>query len=86
MKKLGKNHFEALGRLFYDDLCEAELSETEVFKTLANNLQVGICILQNKQFQFVNLHMQEYTGYSEAEMLVMDPLEHSPSHRQKNGS
>ncbi|MGD9578293.1 MAG: PAS domain S-box protein [Syntrophorhabdus sp.] len=74
MKKPGKIISKPRGRLFYDDLCEAELSETEVFKTLANNLQVGICILQNKQFQFVNLHMQEYTGYSEAEMLVMDPL------------
>jgi PAS domain-containing protein len=49
-------------------------AETELYKTLANNLQVGVYIAVNKRFQFVNLHIQEYTGYAETELLKMDPL------------
>jgi len=50
-----------------------EPSGEELFKTLANNLQVGVYIIQNKRLQFINLHVQEYTGYTPDELRAMDP-------------
>lgn len=58
----------------YEDLHRVDSSEIKLYKALANNLQVGVYILQNKKFQLVNLHMQEYAGYTETEMFEMDPL------------
>lgn len=49
-------------------------SEIALYKTLSNNLQVGVYVIQNGRLQFVNLHMQDYAGYTEEEMLKMDPL------------
>ncbi|OPY76838.1 MAG: Signal transduction histidine-protein kinase/phosphatase DegS [Syntrophorhabdus sp. PtaU1.Bin058] len=53
---------------------KAEPYEEKLFKTLADNLQVGVYIIQKGKFQFINLQMQDYAGYTEAEMLTMDPL------------
>jgi PAS domain S-box-containing protein len=61
-------------KLTYEDLHQAEPSEGELFKSLANNLQVGVYIIQDRKFQFTNLHIQKYTGFTEAEMFEMDPL------------
>jgi len=48
-------------------------AEEDLYKTLANSSQVGVYILQDKRFRFVNPHIREYAGYSEEEMLNMDP-------------
>ena len=45
----------------------------DLYKTLADSAQVGVYILQNKRFRFVNPHFRDYAGYSEEEMLNMDP-------------
>lgn len=49
-------------------------SEEELYRTLANSLQVGVYIIQNKKLLLANLLIQKYTGYTEAELLGMDPL------------
>jgi PAS domain S-box-containing protein len=48
-------------------------SEEDLYKILAQSSQVGFYIMQNNRFQFVNSHFQEYAGYSENEMLDMEP-------------
>jgi PAS domain S-box-containing protein len=58
----------------HENLREAQPSEEELYKTLANNLQAGIYVIQNRKLQFINLHMQEYTGYTESEMREMNLL------------
>ncbi|NLN59770.1 MAG: PAS domain S-box protein [Deltaproteobacteria bacterium] len=45
----------------------------DLYKTLADSSQVGVYILQGRRFRFVNPHIREYAGYSEEEMLNMDP-------------
>jgi PAS domain S-box-containing protein len=50
-----------------------ELFQEALFRTLANNLQVGVYIIQNKLFQFINLYFQENAGYSETDLLAIDP-------------
>jgi PAS domain-containing protein len=72
-KKLAQTVLTSQGGLEQKLLNMSDTSETELYKTLANNLQVGVYITVNKRFQFVNLHIQEYTGYAEAELLEMDP-------------
>ena len=57
-----------------DNIRKVQSSGEELYKTLANNLQIGVYIIQKKRLQFVNLHMQEYTGYTETEIREMDPL------------
>ncbi len=52
-----------------------ETAEDELYKTLANNLQLGVYIAVDKRLQFTNFHLQEYTGYSRSEMMDMDPLD-----------
>lgn len=52
-----------------------ETAEDDVYKTLANNLQLGVYIAVDKRLQFTNFHLQEYTGYSRIEMMDMDPLD-----------
>lgn len=53
----------------------ADTTEDELYKTLANNLQLGVYISVDKRLQFTNFHLQEYTGYSRSEMMGMDPLD-----------
>lgn len=52
-----------------------DTTEDELYKTLANNLQLGVYIAVDKRLQFTNFHLQEYTGYSRTEMMDMDPLD-----------
>ncbi len=47
--------------------------DDDLYKTLADSSQVGVYILQHRRFRFVNPHIREYAGYSEEEMLHMDP-------------
>jgi PAS domain S-box-containing protein len=46
-----------------------------LYKTLGGSSHTGVYILQNGKLRYVNQHAQEYTGYSEEEMLRMFPLE-----------
>lgn len=52
---------------------KALLIDDDLYKTLADSAQVGVYILQNKRFRFVNPHIRDYAGYAEEEMLNMDP-------------
>jgi PAS domain S-box-containing protein len=73
-KKLAETVLKPRSKSIHQDLHNVEPSVEELYKTLANNLQVGVYIIQHRKLQFVNLHMQECTGYTETEMLKMDPL------------
>lgn len=73
-KKLAETILKSRNKLIYKDLQKMGSSKEELYKTLANNLQIGVYIIQNRKFRFVNLHIQKYTGYTEAEMLEMNPL------------
>ncbi|MFA5323266.1 MAG: PAS domain S-box protein, partial [Smithella sp.] len=44
-----------------------------LYKILAQSSQVGFYIMQDGRFKFINSHMRDYTGYSEDEMLKMNP-------------
>jgi PAS domain S-box-containing protein len=55
------------------DVTERRQSE-ELFRSLCNGSPVGIYIVQNGKFQFVNPQFQIYTGYSQDELVGMDPL------------
>jgi PAS domain S-box-containing protein len=46
----------------------------ELMHILAENSPVGIYIVQNNRFVFVNPQFQKYTGYSQEELLEMDPM------------
>jgi PAS domain S-box-containing protein len=48
-------------------------SEEDLYKILAHSSQVGCYIMQNRRFRFINSHFREYAGYSEGEMLNMNP-------------
>jgi len=48
--------------------------DEDFYRVLANSSQAGVYILQDGIFQFVNPHIREYAGYTEAEMLGMDSL------------
>jgi len=50
------------------------LPEQDLYKTLANSSQVGVYILQDRKFQFVNPHIAEYAGYREEDMVGMESL------------
>ncbi len=47
----------------------------ELYMTLAESSPVGVYLFQEGKFQFVNPQFQEYTGYSEDELLDMAPYE-----------
>jgi two-component system NtrC family sensor kinase len=55
------------------DITERNQME-ELFKTVTNSSPVGIYITQNGKFQLVNPRFQKLTGYTEEELLGMDPL------------
>jgi PAS domain S-box-containing protein len=48
-------------------------SGEDIFRILANSSQVGFYIIQDGRFKFINSHFCGYTGYSEEEMLNMNP-------------
>jgi len=47
----------------------------ELYRTLANNSPVGVYIVQDRKFRFVNPQLQKYTGFSEDELLDKESLE-----------
>ncbi len=48
-------------------------SEKDLYKILAYSSQVGCYIMQDGQFQFINSHFLDYTGYPEKKLLKMSP-------------
>jgi len=46
----------------------------ELFKSLTSSSPIGIYVVQDGKFQFVNAQFQKYAGYSEDELLGMDSL------------
>lgn len=73
-RKLVKTIPQYQGKSIYKTPHRSEPSEQELYATLANNLQIGVYIIQDRRFQLINRHIQEYTGYTESEMSGMDPL------------
>ena len=48
-------------------------SGEDLYKIWAHSSQVGFYIMQDRHFKFINSHFREYTGYTEEEMLKMNP-------------
>jgi PAS domain S-box-containing protein len=48
-------------------------SAEELFRILANSSQVGFYIVQEGHFKFINPRFCDYTGYTQEEMLKMNP-------------
>ena len=48
--------------------------EQELFRTLADNSPIGVYIIQNGRFRFVNHQLQEYMKYSQAELIGADAI------------
>ncbi|MCK4361826.1 MAG: PAS domain S-box protein [Dehalococcoidia bacterium] len=55
------------------DITERKQAE-ELFKSLTSSSPIGIYVVQDGKFQFVNAQFQKYAGYSEDELLGMDSL------------
>ncbi|MFC1900653.1 PAS domain S-box protein [Chloroflexota bacterium] len=55
------------------EIAERKQAE-ELMRILAENSPVGIYIVQNNVLAFVNTQFQKYTGYSQNELLEMDPM------------
>jgi PAS domain S-box-containing protein len=49
-------------------------SGEDLYKILAHSSQVGFYIMQDGHFKFINSHFRDYTGYTEEEMLRMNPV------------
>ena len=49
--------------------------EEEFYKSAFENSPIGIFILQDSKFKFVNVKFQEYTGYSEEDLLEMESMD-----------
>jgi PAS domain S-box-containing protein/putative nucleotidyltransferase with HDIG domain len=47
----------------------------ELYSKLAHCSQAGVFVLQNGKFQFVNPYMRDHSGYSEEELLEMEPMD-----------
>ncbi len=48
--------------------------EEELFRTLADNSPIGVYIVQNGRFRFVNYHLQECVKYNQAELIGAEAL------------
>jgi two-component system NtrC family sensor kinase len=56
------------------DITERKQAEA-LYRNLANSSPVGVYIVQDGKFQFVNPQFQKYTGFSEDELLGRESLE-----------
>ncbi len=64
-----KGYFVAV----FENIIERKQAE-ELFKTLANSSPVGVYIVQDGKFQYVNPAFQTYQGRSKDELIGTDPL------------
>jgi len=64
-----------IGQFFtvFSDITERKQAE-ELFRSISANSPVGVYIGQQGKFVYTNLQLQHYTGYSEDELLRMEPL------------
>ena len=51
-----------------------QVPEEDIYKVLAINSPVGIAILQDSKFRYVNHLLQNTTGFDDTELLNIDPL------------
>jgi PAS domain S-box-containing protein len=58
---------------FGNDITERKQAE-ELFKSLLDSSPIGVYIVQDREFKFVNRQFQKYTGYSEDELLGTNSL------------
>jgi PAS domain S-box-containing protein len=58
----------------FHDITERKRAE-ELFETLANDSSVGVYIVQDGKFCYVNPNFQSFTGYTEGELLGRDSLD-----------
>ena len=49
-------------------------AEEPLYRTLANSSPIGVYIVQDGKFKFVNAQFRKYTGYREDELLGMNSL------------
>jgi PAS domain S-box-containing protein len=56
-----------------DEITERKQAE-ELYRTLANSSPIGVYIVQDGKFRFVNPQFQKYTGFTEDELLHTDSL------------
>ena len=76
--ELGDGHYKAMG--IAHDITERKEAESkrkqaeELYTTFANSSQIGVYIVQDGRFQFVNPQFQSHTGFSQDELLGIDPL------------
>lgn len=62
----------------YDELQrkeEALRESEELFRTVSEKAPIGIYILQEGRFRFVNPQFQQFTGYNENELLGLNPVQ-----------
>ena len=72
-KKTKKELIELVENLQAQSAGSAGTSEEDIYKVIAQSLQVGFYIMQNRQVQFVNSYFLGYGGYTEEELRQMDP-------------
>ena len=72
----GKNMVAAIGK----DVSALNKAESkrkqaeELYTAFANSSQIGVYIVQDRKFQFVNSQFQSHMGFSQDELLGIDPL------------
>jgi PAS domain S-box-containing protein len=72
----GKNMVAAIGK-DVSALNKAESKQKqaeELYTAFANSSQIAVYIVQDRRFQFVNPQFQSHTGFSQDELLGIDPL------------
>jgi len=54
--------------------CTARDTAEALNQSLVKSSPVGLCLVQDNRFQFANPKLQEYTGYTESELFMLDPM------------
>ena len=72
----GKNMVAAIGKdVSALDKAESKQKQAEeLYTAFANSSQIGVYIVQDRRFQFANPKFQSRTGFSQDELLGIDPL------------
>jgi len=72
----GKNMVAAIGKdVSALDKAESKQKQAEeLYTAFANSSQIGVYIVQDSRFQFANPKFQSRTGFSQDELLGIDPL------------